>query len=150
AGLSRRWPAGSGCMRITQGLNRAAAVRPNHVATIDGARTRTWKETAGRVARLAAALETLGVGEGDRVAVLARNCDRFYEAYYAIVWAGAVIVPLNTRLALPEIEFQLDDCGAKALLFSAEFVDAVENLRKRGAAGAFIGIDGHGGPADRG
>jgi acyl-CoA synthetase (AMP-forming)/AMP-acid ligase II len=135
-------------MRITQGLTRAASVRPDGVATIDGARRRSWREVEQRVARLAAALRSIGIGEGDRFAVLSQNCDRFYETYYAAAWAGAVIVPLNTRLALPETEFQLDDCGAKALFFSREFADMAADLKRQNGSRTFVGLDGDESPAD--
>lgn len=137
-------------MRITQGLQRAAAVRPNGIATIDGGRLRTWGEVKERVARLASALRNAGVDKGDRIAVLAQNCDFFFEAYYAVAWAGAVIVPLNTRLALPETEFQLDDCGAKFIFFGEEFAEMAAKLKTRNPARTFVGFDGASQPADCG
>src|SRR3546814_8386148 len=87
---------------ITQALERAAIVAAARPATIDGDRRRNWAEVRDRVARLAGGLQGLGVKPGDRVAVLAMNCDTFFEAYFAIPWAGAVLVPLNTRLARSE------------------------------------------------
>jgi long-chain acyl-CoA synthetase len=115
-------------MRITQGLVRAAHVRPNHVAVVDGERKQTWGEFADRVSRLAGALGTLGAGRGDRIAVLANNCDRYLELYYAVFWSAAVLVPLNTRLSVPELRFQLDDAGVKIVFFGREFVTAVAEL----------------------
>jgi acyl-CoA synthetase (AMP-forming)/AMP-acid ligase II len=108
-------------MRITQGLARAAHVRPDHLAVADGERRQTWSAFAERVARVAGALKALGVRRGDRVAVLASNSDRYLEIYYGVFWSAAVLVPLNTRLAVPEIRFQLEDAGAKVLLFGQEF-----------------------------
>ena len=49
------------------------------------------------------------------MAILALNSDRYFELMYAIPWIGAVMVPLNTRLAAPEIEYILEDSGAVAL-----------------------------------
>jgi len=77
-------------------------------------------QTADRVARIAGALTALGVQRGDRVAILALNSDRYFELMYALPWIGAVMVPINTRLAAPEIAYILEDSGACAL-----FIDAV-------------------------
>src|ERR1700722_13240641 len=117
-------------MRITQGVKRAAHVCPHHLAVVDGERRRTWSEFAGRVARLSGALRAHGVGRGDRVAVLAQNSDRYLETYYGVFWSAAVLVPLNTRLALPEIQFQLKDAGVKLVLFGREFAAIANELRK--------------------
>lgn len=138
-------------MRLTQGLCRAVQVRPNAIATIDGDIRRTWRETGERVARFGTALRALGVHEGDRVAVLANNCTGFYEAYFAIFWAGGVIVPFNTRLAGPELQFQLDDAGATVVLFGQEFAHVASDLKLAGTTRRiFIGLDGAEDPADHG
>ena len=84
-------------MSTTYGLHRALLLSRNKTAFMFGDRSRTWAEVADRVARLAGALKTLGVGKGDRVAVLMLNQDRYLELYLATAWAGAVIVPLNIR-----------------------------------------------------
>ncbi|MCC7329554.1 MAG: long-chain fatty acid--CoA ligase [Gammaproteobacteria bacterium] len=138
-------------MRLTQSLCRAVQVRPHGLATIDGARRQTWEEVSRRVARLAGGLLARGLAPGDRVAVLAHNCDLFFETYFAILWAGAVIVPLNTRLRVEELRAQLADSGARMLFFGAEFAPVVAALRREPALGlACIGLDGAGEPADQG
>jgi long-chain acyl-CoA synthetase len=93
--------------RLTQGLRRAAQVKPAGVAVIDGAHRYSWKEVASRVARAAGVLRDAGLSDGGRVAILAHNSHRYFEIYYAIPWAGGAIVPLNTRLALPEMQYIL-------------------------------------------
>ncbi|ATQ44173.1 long-chain-fatty-acid--CoA ligase [Caulobacter mirabilis] len=136
-------------MRLTQTLRRAVLVRPDHTATIDGDRVRTWRDVQDRVARLSGSLRRLGVKEGDRVAVLANNCDLYFEAYFAILWSGACIVPLNTRLAQAETRFQLQDAGASALLFGEEFAAVAAELKPQlPGVTAWIGMDGAGGAAD--
>lgn len=89
-------------MNTTLGLRRIIELKPDGVATIFGDRQRTWRETAARVQRLASALRALGVKEGEPVAVLAQNSDRYFETYLAVAWAGAVIVPLNVRWSAAE------------------------------------------------
>src|SRR4051812_5765612 len=104
---------------LTQGLRRALQTRPNGPSTAFGTRRRTWEHTADRVARVAGALSGLGIKRGDRVAILALNSDRYFELMYALPWIGAVMVPLNTRLAAPEIEYVLEDSGAVGLFIDA-------------------------------
>ena len=102
-------------MNLTQGLRRAAQIRPREPSTAFRHRRRTWAETADRVARIAGGLDEAGVQAGDRVAILALNSDRYFELMYAIPWLGAVMVPVNTRLATPEIRYVLEDSGARVL-----------------------------------
>jgi long-chain acyl-CoA synthetase len=79
---------------------------------------------------------------GDRVAALAHNCDVFYEVYFAILWGGGVIVPLNTRLAPPELEFQLRDAAATIVLFGMEFAATAASLRESGNSDRiFVAMD---------
>jgi len=100
---------------LTQGLRRAVQIKPDAVSTSFSSRRRTWRQTLERVACVAGAISALGVHRGDRVAILALNSDRYFELMYALPWIGAVLVPINTRLAAPEIEYILNDSGAVAL-----------------------------------
>ncbi|HTX93558.1 MAG TPA: AMP-binding protein [Mycobacterium sp.] len=102
-------------MYLTQGLRRAAQIRPREQSTVFRDRRRIWSETADRVARVAGGLKEAGVRPGDRVAILALNSDRYFELMYAIPWLGAAIVPVNTRLATPEVRYILEDSGARVL-----------------------------------
>ena len=90
-------------MYITQSLHRMVQRAPHAVATIDGVRRWTWSDLADRVARVAGALRALGVGPGDRVAMLSRNGDHFLEYVLSTVWAGGVINPVNLRWTAAEI-----------------------------------------------
>jgi fatty-acyl-CoA synthase len=76
----------------------------------------TYDDLAERTDRLAQALRQRGVAPGDRVAYLGDNDPAFLETLFACGLAGAVFVPLNTRLAPPEIQFQLQDSGAVLLV----------------------------------
>lgn len=116
-------------MRLTQTLGRAVLVRPDAIATVDGERVRTWRQVHERVSRISGALRGLAVKPGDRVAVLANNSDAYYESYFAILWSGAAIVPLNTRLAPAETRFQLQDAGATVMLFGEEFAETIAGLK---------------------
>jgi len=113
---------------LTQGLRRAVQTRPRNASTCFATRRRTWEQTADRVARVAGALSALGVRRGDRVAILALNSDRYFELMYAIPWIGAVLVPLNTRLAAPEIEYILNDSGTVSLFIDGAMAHHLTEL----------------------
>jgi long-chain acyl-CoA synthetase len=117
-------------MYLTQGLRRAAQIRPREQSTVFRGRRRVWSETADRVARVAGGLNEVGVRPGDRVAILALNSDRYFELLYAIPWLGAVMVPVNTRLATAEIRYILEDSGARVL-----FVDGATQAHAAALAG---------------
>jgi long-chain acyl-CoA synthetase len=116
-------------MDLGQGLRRAAQTRPDATSTIFGERRRTWRETADRVAHLAGGLRAMGLGEGDRVAILALNSDRYFELLFAVPAAGGIAVPLNTRLAPPEIAYMLDDSGASLLFIDGAMAPTLAALR---------------------
>ncbi|WP_187969048.1 class I adenylate-forming enzyme family protein [Aquibium microcysteis] len=101
---------------LTQPLKRAALVNRNGFATVDGERRRSWTEVLERVARAAGGIAALGIGRGDRVALLALNSDRYFELEFALPWAGAAMVPINTRLSPAEVAYVLRDSGAVALV----------------------------------
>ncbi len=108
-------------MNVTHGLRRALQINAGGIAMRFGERQRTWSEVGNRVARFAGALRDMGVGAGDRVAVLMLNQDRYLELYLAVAWAGAVIVPVNTRWSPAEIEDSLRDCRPSVLVVDAAF-----------------------------
>ena len=108
-------------MNVTYGLRRALQLNPHGRATTFGVRHRSWGEIGERVGRLGAGLRALGVEHGGRVAVLALNSDRYLEAYLAIAWAGAVVVPLNVRWSAREVEDALADCSPGVLMTDAAF-----------------------------
>jgi fatty-acyl-CoA synthase len=103
---------------------------PGKTAVVCGEQRFTYAEFAERAGRLAGALRDAGVAPGDRVAFLSLNCHRLLEAYYGVLEAGAVLLPLNIRLAPSELTHILNDSGAKALFLQREFVPLVESFRK--------------------
>jgi acyl-CoA synthetase (AMP-forming)/AMP-acid ligase II len=97
-------------------LMRSAEVWARREAVRDRGRSWTYAEHHERVGRLAGALaEELGVRDGDRVALLAPNVSATLELHYAVPGAGAVLVPLNTRLAAPEYAYILEHSGAEVV-----------------------------------
>lgn len=85
-----------------------AKVSPRHPCLVTSATCRTYGEVAERVRRLAAVLRDQGVGRGDRIAVLARNCPEYLELFLAAGWIGATVACQNWRLAAPELAHCLD------------------------------------------
>src|ERR1700746_1002120 len=83
----------------------------------------TYAEFGNRVARLAGALRAAGVKAGDRVAFLSLNCHRLLEAYFGVLEAGAVLLPLNFRLAPRELAYILNDAGVKVLFLEKELAE---------------------------
>lgn len=129
-------------MRVTNALVRTARMAPNRTAAIEGSSSATWGELADRVARTADVLAARGVAPHSRVAVLANNGIAYFEVWYAVPWCGAVIVPLNTRLALAELDFQLRDASVALLLHDAAFAEHAHALLERGAVPQVLAIDG--------
>jgi long-chain acyl-CoA synthetase len=103
----------------------------DRIATRFKGRERTWHAMQDRIARMAAGLHGLGVGEGDRVAVLALNSDRYLEFYFGVAWAGAVFVPVNNRLAPAEFVHWLNDSGSQVLFVDDSYLAAVAEIRDR-------------------
>ena len=114
---------------LTQGLQRAVQTKPDGISTRFRGRRHTWSKTRERVARFAAALKRSSIRSGDRVAILSLNSDRYLELYYAVAWCGAVVVPINTRLASQEVAYILGDSGATLLLVDDSFVPMLDLLR---------------------
>ena len=109
-------------------IERAARLNPMGTATSYNGRQHNWSEVRDHIARLAGALQAFGLAEGDRVAILSLNSDRYYESIFAIPWAGYCVVPLNTRWALPENKYALADSGSRILLFDDTFAEQAGEL----------------------
>ena len=108
-------------MNIAQGLAHSKKISGTRQAVACGETRYTWEELDQRTDALARGLASLGVVRGDRVAVLMLNCHRYLELYYACARMGAVIVPLNIRLARQEIVFILNDSESKVLVADKTF-----------------------------
>lgn len=116
---------------MTQGLHRSVQQHPGKLATIFEERQHSYSQYAERVARLAAALQKLGMGRGDRVGMLALNSDRYLEFYYGTWWGGGVVNPVNIRWSGGEIAYSLDDCDTRILLVDERFRSLADELRQR-------------------
>ncbi len=108
-------------------LQRTERLHGNNPAILDPSGSLDWKTWIGRIAQSAGLLRTtLGVAPGERVGILARNSVRQAELIYAAYWAGVVPVPVNFRLAPPEVADVLDDAGCKVLAIDPHFCSLLE------------------------
>jgi long-chain acyl-CoA synthetase len=114
--------------QISQFVRRAVQTGADKIATVLGERRRTWTEFDDRIKRLAGGLHGLGLRPGDRVGILALNSDRYLECLFGLSLGGFVFVPINTRLAPPEIVFWLADSGCSALVIDAAFVPVLAKV----------------------
>ncbi|HUZ01362.1 MAG TPA: acyl--CoA ligase family protein [Thermomicrobiaceae bacterium] len=109
-------------------LRRSAAMFPERVAVVHGARRYSYRELAERVNRLASALRAAGLGTHERVALLSPNTPAMLEGLFGVPAAGGIVVPINTRLAAAEVGYILGHCGARFLFVDAELLPMVEPL----------------------
>lgn len=102
-------------LTMTSTLERAARIYGPRPAIVDARATADWSEHVSRVRRAAAILIAHGLKPGDRFAVMGLNSHLYSEILHAGYWAGLIPVPINHRLAPPEIRQIVDDAGCKLL-----------------------------------
>ena len=136
-------------LTIADHLERAELVYPDRVGVVDepDQPAEQWGDLSyGRVAELAraqaASLDALGIGRGERVAVVSHNAARLLVSFFGVSAWGRVLVPVNFRLAADEVRYIVEHSGARVLLVDPE-VD--ESLASVGAEHRFVlgsGTDG--------
>jgi len=114
-------------LTMSSALDRCRRLYGGRRAIVDPEGTFTWAEHLGRVARTAAMLQARGVRKGERFGILSRNIFRHCELLHAGYWIGAVPVPVNIRLAPPEIGFILKDAEVKALAVDEPFLPLADH-----------------------
>ncbi len=133
-------------MEVPDFLRNAAVRFPDRLCMVEGDRSLTFAEVDERASRAAAALHGLGLRRGDRVALLACNELEYLEIQLATQRAGMVLVPLNYRLAVPELAFIVADCAPRLLIYGPGLEEAagqlgVEHLWHLGPSGAGASYD---------
>ncbi len=124
---------------------RARRLYGNREAVVDGDLRFTYAEFLERCDRWSAALQGLGVGQGDRVAYIAPNTHAHLEAYYAVPQIGAVLVPINYRLLPEDFEYIINHCGATVVCVHSDYLDAVDGIRAAlGGVRHFVALEGEG------
>jgi fatty-acyl-CoA synthase len=139
-------PAGHGTVRAYDWIRHHAANRPAKevVRDLGTTRTFTYAQLDRRIDAIAAYFGSLGIGRGDRVAVLAHNGVEFFDIQFACARTGAIAVLLNWRLTVTELEYILTDSSPKLLVHDASFVEAAEELQRRCSIDTLLAIDSGG------
>ena len=123
-------------MNTSEFLAISSAIVPEREALVFEGQRITYSELDDRVNRLASALSRLGVGPGDRVAVLQVNCNEHVETYFATARLDAVYVPLNFRVRADELAYMVAESSPRVLLAGAGYAGLV-----RSAGEGFVGLD---------
>lgn len=107
-----------------------AKTRPDHAAVVmaSSGETITYRELDERSNRLAQLWHRQGVRRGDHVAILLRNHPRYMEAVWAALRSGLYYTPVNWHLTAPEVQYIVEDCGARSVVTSASLADRVTAL----------------------
>lgn len=113
-------------------INRNAVSFPNKVAWIevDDQRTLTFMQYKEQVDHLTFGLKELGIGHGDRIAILGKNNLEYFLIYGAAAALGAIVVPINWRLSAEEVAFNVKDCEPRILFVGRDFEDLTQGLQR--------------------
>ena len=115
-------------MYLTQSVHKGVRECPQAVAITGQGLRWTFAQFQDRVARLAGALQGLGMQPGDRVGMLAQNAVRYVEFFQGTWWGGGVVNPVNIRWSAQEIAFSLDDCDTRILLVDGHYAALAAQL----------------------
>jgi fatty-acyl-CoA synthase len=108
---------------------RTRALYPDRDALVDGALRLSYAQFFGRCDRWSAALQGLGVAQGDRIAYIAPNTHAQLESFYAVPQIGAVLVPINYRLSAGEFEYIINHSGATVVCAHEDYLECVDEIR---------------------
>ena len=120
-------------------LDRGALCYGSRIGVVDepgdaqdgGLGSVTYRDVAARAQAVAAGLDALGVGQGERVAVVAHNSARLFELFHAVCNSGRVLVPVNFRLAPAEVSYIVEHSGASVLLVDPEVDEHLAGVTAR-------------------
>ena len=122
---------------------RSRKLYPKRDAVVDGDRRVNYEEFFARCDCWSAALQALGVREGDSVAYIAPNTLAQLESFYAVPQIGAVLVPLNYRLIGDDFAYLINHSGARIVCVHSDYLEVIESIRARlPDVTAFIALEG--------
>ena len=127
-------------MNIGYLLTKASRLHGNRLAVQIGEQRLTYAELDQRVGRLAQALRTLGIQQGDRVAIVQRNGPPLFETMFACFRIGATTVPINVRLHPDEVAFICQDCGVKVLVATGEYAESALRAHEQMPGLQLVGV----------
>lgn len=105
-----------------------AGSRPDAIAITYEGRNTTYRQLQDASSRVANGLRAAGIVAGDRIGILDKNADCFFEIWLGAAKLNAVIVPINARLAGPEIEYVLNDAEIRILFIGELFVEVMQKI----------------------
>ena len=116
-------------INIGDWIRKWSFLQPHKRALIFEDRPFTYQEINQRTNQLCHFLFQLGIQKGDRVSVLLHNCHQYIEIFFALSKIGAILVPLNWRLAAPEFEFIIKDSGSRMIISEPDFEEVIASIR---------------------
>ena len=149
AALRSSRPRGHGPVPAYDWITHHRAHRPGKEAVreVSPPRSLSYGDLDARADALAVHLGSLGIGRGDRVALLAHNGVEYFDLQFACGRSGAIAVLLNWRLTVPELDYILKDCTPRLLIHDVEFTEAAQALQRQCGIAALLCIDKRGGAA---
>jgi fatty-acyl-CoA synthase len=122
---------------------RTRKLYPEREAVVDGELRLTYEEFFTRCDRWSAALQALGVKQGDRVAYIAPNTHAQLESFYAVPQIGAILVPVNYRLTADDFVYLINHSGSKVVCAHSDYLDAIDGIRSQlPTVEAFVALEG--------
>ncbi len=122
-------------LTVNDFLQRAELVYPDRAAIVDEPdqpaeswNTITYRDMAARARAMAAGLDELGIGVGERVAMVSHNSARLLTALFGVSGSGRILVPINFRLVAEEVKYIVAHSGARLLLVDPELADALADV----------------------
>ncbi|HKH02603.1 MAG TPA: AMP-binding protein, partial [Bradyrhizobium sp.] len=129
-------------MDLSDLIEGNAAFTPGKAAIVFEGETLTYQAFHARIELTACALKTeFGVSRGDRIAIISLNRPDYLVLLYACARLGAMLVPLNWRLAVAEQEFILLDASVKVLVLEQAFAEALPALQRQLPETSIVGLD---------
>src|SRR6266849_3628204 len=110
---------------------RSRKLYPEREAVVDGDLRLSYEQFFDRCDAWSAALQALGVKQGDRVAYIAPNTHAQLESFYAVPQIGAVLVPINYRLTPDDFAYLINHSGARVVCAHSDYLAAVESIRSQ-------------------
>ena len=131
-------------INIGELMTYRAYLSPNLEAFVGNGYRYTYREVNSRVNQFASFLQERGIKKGDRLAVLSKNSQYLPTVLFAAAKIGVITIPLNWRLKAPELIYILEDSGTNSLVFDAEFVATVEEIKKAVDLSLTVQVDSNG------
>lgn len=111
-------------------LQKTCENHSDNTAVICGNHRFNYAQFRERIDKFSGALQALGIGKNDKIAIIHRNCHRFLETYFAAAKIGAILIPLNHRLDAKDFVYTLNNSQAKMLIAQSDLIASLAGIRK--------------------